>query len=215
MKYDEVSLHTKRALSEVLKQKMKRKPFQKITVSELVRECGINRKTFYYHFEDIYALLKWTFEQEAIEVVKHFDLLVDYEEAITFVMDYIEENEYIIQCAYDSIGREQLKQFFYADFYEIIESIVRRSERITGVRLNDDYREFLSQTYMEGTAGMLINWITEREHRDRETVIRYTVYTIRESLMGILHRDDAEAHEAEERAMFFDNRPQETHIGLP
>lgn len=57
---------------------------------KLVADCNINRKTFYYHFEDIYALLKWMFEEEAIDVVKHFDLLVDYEEAIAGIfMDWV------------------------------------------------------------------------------------------------------------------------------
>ena len=37
----------------VLKEKMKEKPFSKITVSELIADCGVNRKTFYYHFQNI------------------------------------------------------------------------------------------------------------------------------------------------------------------
>ena len=101
-------------------------------------------------------------------------------------MNYIEENEYIIQCAYDSIGREELKRFFCADFREIVESVVRKSEQIPGTELDSGYRDFLSQFYMEAIAGVLINWITDREYRDRETVIQYLVSTIRESLMGIL-----------------------------
>ncbi|WP_295208123.1 TetR family transcriptional regulator [Ruminococcus sp.] len=39
------------------------KPLSKITVSEIVADCNINRKTFYYHFEDVQSLLKWTLEQ--------------------------------------------------------------------------------------------------------------------------------------------------------
>lgn len=62
MKHSDISLHTKRALADALKRAMKQKPFQKITVSELVRACDVNRKTFYYHFDDIYMLLKWMFE---------------------------------------------------------------------------------------------------------------------------------------------------------
>lgn len=29
-----------------------------IAVSEIVADCGVNRKTFYYHFDNIQALLK-------------------------------------------------------------------------------------------------------------------------------------------------------------
>ena len=82
MRNEEISLNTKQELSAALKWTMEKKPLSKITVSELVRTCDINRNTFYYHFNDIYDLLKWTFEQEAIEVVKKINLLVDTEEAI-------------------------------------------------------------------------------------------------------------------------------------
>lgn len=91
MKHEVTSMYTKKALSESLKRFMQTKPFSKITVSEIIEDCGLNRKTFYYHFSDTRDLLKWTFEQEAIEVIKGFDLLIDYEDAILFVMDYLEK----------------------------------------------------------------------------------------------------------------------------
>lgn len=186
MRYDEISRNTKKALSDALKEAMKKKAFQKITVSELIQACNVNRKTFYYHFEDIYDLLKWTFEQEAIEVVKHFNLLVDYEEAITFVLDYVEKNDYILNCAYDSIGRDELKRFLYADFHEIVISIIDGAAQEVGKSIEPDYKNFLSVFYMEAFAGILIDWIKDREHRNRDTVITYISSTIRESLIGIL-----------------------------
>lgn len=186
MKNEEISLQTKKTLSESLKKAMKKKPFQKITVSELIRDCDMNRKTFYYHFEDIYALLKWTFEQEAIEIVKQFDLLVDYEEALNFIMDYVEANNYIMNCAYDSIGRDELKRFFSSDFLAIIVSIIERAENMTGKTLEKSYKDFLSHFYMEAFAGMLIDWIKNREQQDRDLVIRYITDTIRISLLSIV-----------------------------
>ena len=81
-------------------------------MSEIIADCNVNRKTFYYHFEDIYDLLKWTLEQEAIDVVKNFDLLIDYEDAIRFVVEYVNKNAHILNCAYDSMGRDELKRFF-------------------------------------------------------------------------------------------------------
>ena len=86
MTHEETSLRTKKAICDALKELMRHKTFSKITISELIRECNINRKTFYYHFEDIYGLLKWMLEQEAIEVVKKFDLLIDYQDAFLFVI---------------------------------------------------------------------------------------------------------------------------------
>lgn len=186
MKHEEISLNTKKMLAESLKKAMAKKPFQKISVSELIQDCNVNRKTFYYHFEDIYALLKWIFEEEAIEVVKQFDLLIDHEEAITFIMDYVEQNNYIINCAYDSIGRDELKRFFYTDFLEIIVSIIDGAESKSGKKLASEYKEFLSLFYMEALAGVLIDWIKNRDKRDRETVVKHISTTIKDSLTTIV-----------------------------
>ena len=53
MKHNEQSHQTKQALSEALKAMMKKKPLNKITVRELVEDCGVNRKTFYRHYRSI------------------------------------------------------------------------------------------------------------------------------------------------------------------
>ena len=73
MKQKEISLTTKKELAAALKTLMTRKPLTKITVRELTEECGLNRNSFYYHFEDIFALFKWMLEAEAVEVVKQYD----------------------------------------------------------------------------------------------------------------------------------------------
>lgn len=187
MKHNVTSLNTKKLLADSLKKAMQKKTFSKITVSEIIADCGLNRKTFYYHFEDIYALLKWMLEEEAIEVVKNFDLLVDYEEAITFVMDYVENNKHIINCAYDSIGRDEMKRFFYSDFIELISSVIDKSEEMVGLYLNPEYKIFISNFYTEALSGMLIDWIKERETRDRNKVVSYISNTFRASLTGILN----------------------------
>ena len=87
MTHDENTLITKKRLATSLKKFMLVKSLNKISVTEIVKDCNLNRKTFYYHFDDIYDLLKWILEQEAVEVVKNFDLVVDYKEAILFVIN--------------------------------------------------------------------------------------------------------------------------------
>lgn len=188
MKYEITSLNTKKTLAESLKKLMKNKSFSKITVSEIIADCGLNRKTFYYHFENIYALLKWIFESEAVEIVKQFNLIVDYEEAIFFTMDYVEENDYIINCAYDSVGRDEMKRFFFADFIELTTSIIDSAEKEVGKSINAEYKNFLCYFYTEAITGMLIDWIKNRDKRNKTQVANYLVKTIKESLFGILDK---------------------------
>lgn len=143
MKYEISSNHTKHCLAAALKEQMCQKSLNKISVSDIVNACGVNRKTFYYHFEDIYALLRWMLEEEAVEVVKHFDLLVDDEEAILFVMNYVEQNDHFIQCALNSVGREGMMRFFCQDFESVVDSIIEAACQQAGVCLEDAYRRFL------------------------------------------------------------------------
>lgn len=189
MKHSVTTYNTKKLMAESLKRFMIKKPFSKITVSEIINDCGVNRKTFYYHFQDIYELLKWMFEEEAIEIVKHFNLITDYEEALVFVMDYIEENDYIINCAYDSLGRNSMKQFFNADFNEIIFSLITKVEANFNTTLDAEYKKFLCSFYVEALSGALIDWIKNRKNRNREQMTEYLVSTIKGSLTGILKKD--------------------------
>ena len=42
---------------------------KKLTVKDIVEACGITRQAFYYHFEDIPALFRWTLEREGEQFV--------------------------------------------------------------------------------------------------------------------------------------------------
>ncbi|MGN0635920.1 MAG: TetR/AcrR family transcriptional regulator C-terminal domain-containing protein [Acutalibacteraceae bacterium] len=178
MKNEEMSLRTKEMLACALKRKMAEKSLSKITVSELIRDCDINRNTFYYHFEDIYALLKWTLEQEAINVVKQIDLLINAEEAIRFVLDYAENNKHILACAYDSLGYEELKRFFYTDVNAIVSHLVEEVYA-KQTSADSDRQAFFSMFYTEAIAGSLINYLKDTSRWSRNAVV--------ENLMTILN----------------------------
>ena len=74
---------TKNALASSLKSLMEQKPFQKINVNDICEGCGMNRKSFYYHFKDKYDLVNWIFYTEFVSHIhvelydNGWDLLVD------------------------------------------------------------------------------------------------------------------------------------------
>lgn len=186
MTHEETSLQTKKALCASLKEFMKHKAFSKITVSEIVRDCNMNRKTFYYHFEDIYGLLKWMLEQETFEVIKQFDITNDYEEVFHFVIDYVENNAFVLNCMYDSVGRDELKRFFYKDFIGVTERVIRDTERSTGKHLSSDFRNFLCSFYTEAIANMLINLFQHTEAVDYEAALKYVGIILKYALPASL-----------------------------
>lgn len=110
---------TKKALAASLKKLMEDSALDKISIREITEDCGVNRKTFYYHFENIYDLVNWLFEEEAIESVKQYDFLADYKEVVRFSMNYVEENEHVVNSALDALGRDELKNSFTITLWAI------------------------------------------------------------------------------------------------
>ena len=186
MTHEETSLRTKKALCQALKDLMQQKAFSKITVSELIKACNINRKTFYYHFEDIYALLRWMLEQEAFQVLAQFDFSSDFQEAFYFIIDYVEQNSYVLNCMYDSVGRDELKRFFYYDVIGPIGQIIRNAEEETGIHVSDAFRDFLCDFYAEGIAGMFISLFQHPDKYSTDDLITYFSTIIQNSIPAIL-----------------------------
>lgn len=192
MKHDEQSLQTKQALSEALKTIMKKKPLTKITVRELVEDCGVNRKTFYYHFEDIFSLLKWTLDQEAMCMFGNYDLVSQRREAVDFALDYITANHDILHNIVHSIGREELARYFYNDIYEPVYKLVCEAARIHSLAASDSYKVFLSRFLTEAVAGVLLDCI-ERDTlctrpEERTLLAEQITTTITGSILGSLNR---------------------------
>ena len=60
--------NTKQQFSEALDRLLERKSLDRITVSDITDECGLNRQTFYYHFHDIYELIEWQIDCQAAAI---------------------------------------------------------------------------------------------------------------------------------------------------
>ena len=49
---------TKQAIKQSFWELLEQRPLAQITVKDIVERCGINRNSFYYHFQDIPALIE-------------------------------------------------------------------------------------------------------------------------------------------------------------
>ena len=66
---------TRKAIMEAFRKLLDEKPLSKITIRDIVDECGINRNTFYYHFADIPELLETIIKEETDRVISsHSDV---------------------------------------------------------------------------------------------------------------------------------------------
>ena len=186
MKREEIVLNTKKALAASLKKLLLQKPLSKITVTEIIKDCNVNRKTFYYHFDDIYALLTWMLEQETFDIVKNFDPETEFEDCISFAIDYIDSNKHLLNCIYNSIGHDELKRFLYNDFVGIIGTKIDQLETSMDLHTDEDAKRFLTEFYTNATAGTLIGLFKNRTDMDKQKTIEYITNIFQISLPQIL-----------------------------
>ena len=110
---------TKKSLANALYQKMKVKPLDKITIKEIVDECGLNRQTFYYHFPDIFGLLEWMFQQDAEKLMKKYNNIDVWEQGFMELLCYIKKNKAVCMCTLHSLARDELERFVYKDVHQL------------------------------------------------------------------------------------------------
>lgn len=185
MKHEVTTYQTKRLMADALKNEMGKKPLSKITITDIVTDCKLNRKTFYYHFKDIYDLVKWMLQEETISILDQYDLMTDYNEALEFVIEYITTNKHLLACAVDTMGYDLLRYLFANDFKKIIHSILTRTEEEHGLEVSEGLNEFIGDAYVHIVLGILIDSSKRQTKISKEQTIRY-ISAIREALPAIL-----------------------------
>ena len=78
--------YTRNMIRNVFIEMLDERPFDEITVTDLVTRCEINRKTFYYYYQDLYAVLTEIFESELEAVLGGVKAHVTWEEGIAQAM---------------------------------------------------------------------------------------------------------------------------------
>ena len=83
---------TKIALEASLKELLKKKPFDKITIADLTEDCGISRMAFYYHFKDIYDLVEWACVEDGKKALRDKKTYDTWQEGFAQIFEAVLEN---------------------------------------------------------------------------------------------------------------------------
>ncbi|WP_407695571.1 TetR/AcrR family transcriptional regulator [Sarcina ventriculi] len=148
---------TKIALADSLKKLLHVKTLDKITVKDIVEDCGVNRQTFYYHFHDIYDLLGWFFIKEAEKIVGNKKTYTTWHQGFLEAFKYVNNDKKLIINAYNSIGREYLENYLYSIVYGLLKDIVE--EKAQGMNVSEEDKKFVADFYKYAFVGLSLEWI--------------------------------------------------------
>ena len=121
---------TKRALEASLKKLLLERPLDKITVTDIAEDCGINRMTFYYHFRDIYDLVEWACQEDARRILDGKRTYTTWQEGFRRILDGLIDNRPFILNVYRSVRREQVETFLFQDTHGLLMGVVEELDPI-------------------------------------------------------------------------------------
>lgn len=95
------------------------KPLDKITIQDIADQCGINRNTFYYHFDDIYSLIETIFSNHLKKIEQMFEDGASWSECSEIALKFLIENRRAIRHIAFSMSRSQLDHYLFVVFKKI------------------------------------------------------------------------------------------------
>ena len=84
-------------------------PLDKITVKDIVSDCGISRNTFYYHYQDIYDLLQATLSTVMEKALS--ENITTWRESLMNVTRFAMENRRAVYHIYNSANRSMYEKY--------------------------------------------------------------------------------------------------------
>ena len=109
-----------------LKELCREKSFDKISIADITSTCGLNRQTFYYHFEDKYELLNWIYYTEGFARLVDGITLENWDSHIAVLFETMRADkkfyENTVRCTPDTFGNYLFK-VVRALFLEAVEAL--------------------------------------------------------------------------------------------
>lgn len=168
---------TKIALEASLKKLMLQKPFDKITINDLTKDCGISRMTFYNHFKDIYDLVEWSCEEDGKQALQNNNTYDTWQEGLYQIFQAVLENKPFILNVYRTVSREQIENYLFRLTRDLIENVVE--EKSVGREISLEDKLFISGFYKYSFVGIMLDWIKQGMKEEPQILVEKISLTVR------------------------------------
>lgn len=164
--------HTAVKFDRALLALLEKKPFTYITISEICKEAGVNRSTFYLHYENLSDLLQETTEYVLKDFISYFS--VDAKgissqfihsdlEDLNFISDqylhpylqYVKDNQRIFQAVLLQPMQFKTNAVYQRLFEYVFNPILER------FRYPDGHRKYVMMFYLNGLTAIVKEWIQD------------------------------------------------------
>lgn len=148
---------TKQAIKACFLQLLSQYPLKDITVRMIVETCGINRKSFYYHYRDIPALLTEIVKEKIGATLDAYHEFHCIEDCMALILRDLIAQKAVIRHIYDSVSRDVFEsaQMKVCDYFA--RAYVSDLQKDRSLRAAD--KDLLIGFYRSQCFGIIMDWM--------------------------------------------------------
>lgn len=159
-----MALLTQKAILSTFEEMLEEMPFDKITVSALVRRCGVSSNTFYYHYQDIYDLLGVWMNTRFSMLTGSVRESMGWKEEVRVFLRYCQSHPKLVTNLLSSASRSHLEHYIFTKTDGFFFDYVR--DRTAGMQLSEESVRYIAQFYRYSFIGFFLKFTWEKMQAD-------------------------------------------------
>ena len=150
----------KAAICSSASELLTKKRTKKLTVKDIVEECGITRQTFYYHFQDIPDLICYMMEQGSKELLENCLAQPTLEDKIRYLLSVALNAHPLIQRTISTSYQSELEPLLLEQFYSFFDQLTNESasSSLVSDSLTASQRKLLLRYHSLAFLGLVRTW---------------------------------------------------------
>lgn len=159
----------KEEIVDVFCRELKATPMDKITVTDIIEKSGVSRNTFYYHFEDIFDLLRLVISREQQKLTESAFLLQSWQDVLKYLIRYARAHKKEIYHIFNAMPRERIEQYLFTTTKDILYQIVRLDAK--GLDVSEDDIMNIASFYQYAIIGFFLRFLWGNMEMDTDAQI--------------------------------------------
>lgn len=149
---------TKNAIVTSFLKLLDERPLSKITVKDVVEDCGINRNSFYYHFEDIPSLICEIVENEVNKIIAVHPAVDSFEECLKIASElFLTKHKRAVLHIYNSANRDIFESYLLRICDYIVQTYL--AGEFSARKIKEDDKRVIVRFYKCELFGQIIEWM--------------------------------------------------------
>lgn len=147
---------TKEAIKNSFIKLLEVKPIGKITVREIVEDCGINRNSFYYHFDDIPSLLEEILNERADKLIQ-LNADASIYDCLMTTIDIALKNKSAMMHIYNSANKDMFEHYLNRVSLRTVSEFIEAKSR--GYDISESDKAVITMYYKSLLVGFVVDWM--------------------------------------------------------